>query len=274
MCSKNKVVATAKINMAHQIDNLQISRNFSKSALKYEKHAKVQYQMALQLISLLSDFINFVPNTCIDIGCGTGYGIKLLKKAFPDTATIGVDLSLEMLKVARSNYVETQWICSDMSRLPFPENTCDIVFSNAAFQWAPNATTLLQECYRVLSRNGILAFATFGESTLWELKRAFQNVDHVPHVHDFLSVTEWKQAASQFEVLSLSSYIQTFYYQNVRDILHHLKNIGATFASSQKKSNFLGKYALQQLSAAYETYKIYQQLPLTWEIILAVLKKY
>ena len=85
----------------------------------------------------------------LDIGCGTAHIIQELAKC-ENSEFIGLDLSIAMLKIAKSNTRTLQnvsLIRADGYRLPFRDCIIEIVISRLA----EHST---QEAYRILKNNG------------------------------------------------------------------------------------------------------------------------
>jgi ubiquinone/menaquinone biosynthesis C-methylase UbiE len=94
----------------------------------------------------------------LDLGCGTG-NIAYQIKSTVDADLIGVDVSMDMLKVARSKSLTV--VCSDVDNqhLPFRDNSFDTVIGAYVIHQIKNLNFLLSECYRVL-RDGVLVLLT------------------------------------------------------------------------------------------------------------------
>jgi ubiquinone/menaquinone biosynthesis C-methylase UbiE len=94
----------------------------------------------------------------LDIGCGTG-NIAYQIKNTVDTDLIGIDVSLAMLKVAKSKSLEV--VCTDIDnqQLPFQDSSFDTVIGAYVIHQIKNLNFVLSECYRVL-KDGVLVLLT------------------------------------------------------------------------------------------------------------------
>lgn len=89
----------------------------------------------------------------LDVGCGTG---RFLAR-FPKTDTIGVDLSLNMLKEAKK--IGVALVCGDAEHLPFKDESFDVVHS-AGLMGVFRSGKVLEEMARVV-RDGRYMYVSF-----------------------------------------------------------------------------------------------------------------
>ena len=79
---------------------------------------------------------------------------------------VGVDLNPGMLDVARANTPATgvpiEWRQGDLSALPFPNSSFDVVLCNQGLQYVPDKVVALREILRVLAADGRLAVTKSG----------------------------------------------------------------------------------------------------------------
>lgn len=93
----------------------------------------------------------------LDIGCGTGRLLERLATQFPDLQATGLDLSANMLRVARqSNYHRPRliYIEGKAESLPFADGQFDAVFSTISFLHYLEPKQVVSEIARVLSPGG------------------------------------------------------------------------------------------------------------------------
>ena len=131
--------------------------------------------------------------TVLDLGAATGSATALLQKRFGGAHIVSLDLSRNMLlqrKRRRRWFTRTSSVQADAERLPFADDSIDVVFANLLLPWVNDLAAVLAEVSRVLRKGGVLAFATLGPDSLKQLIRAWSHVDghaHVnqAHVHRF-----------------------------------------------------------------------------------------
>jgi len=107
-------------------------------------------------IDLIAKINHIEPKSIIDIGCGPGNSTQVLRNRWPKSQIIGLDSSAAMIKKAKQDYPNQEWIVADALSYN-PKKKYDIVFSNAVIQWIPNHEKLLTMFHEILSDNGILA---------------------------------------------------------------------------------------------------------------------
>ncbi len=113
-------------------------------------------------------------HTALDLGCGTGEMIRLLLEADPGRKLFGLDLSEEMLSVARAKLQgRAALTVGDSERLPYPDGMFDVVYCNDSFHHYPAPEKVLGEVSRVLRPGG-----TFLLGDCWQppVGRAIMNV--------------------------------------------------------------------------------------------------
>ena len=113
--------------------------------------------------SELDEFTNLVPKggKVLDVGCGAGIPTAkyLVNKGLKLT---GIDISETMLKMARKNVPDAEFIQKDMTQLDFDDNTFDGIISVYALFHVPKQEhkQIFQNFFRILKSGGILLINT------------------------------------------------------------------------------------------------------------------
>lgn len=93
----------------------------------------------------------------LDVGCGTGVLLERVRAEWPTARAVGVDLSFGMLGRARERGIEAvSLVRGDVGALPFSASCFDVVVSNSALHYWPDASAALREVTRVLRPGGRL----------------------------------------------------------------------------------------------------------------------
>ncbi len=129
---------------------LVIKRNFDMSTPTYddfERKYRFFSQLALKMREKIDDEVKLI----LDIGCGTG----VLGEVFDDSAVVGIDISSDMVRVARKRLHDT--LVGDGSRLPFRDDSFDAAVFNAVIFLIPDGENAIKEAMRVVRDNGKVA---------------------------------------------------------------------------------------------------------------------
>jgi len=105
--------------------------------------------------------------TVVDLGCGGGLDVFLAAaKVGPTGKAIGIDMTSEMLKLARHNAAKgtngqpitnVEFHQATIDKLPLPAGSADCVISNCVINLAPDKPAVFREIARVLKPGGRLA---------------------------------------------------------------------------------------------------------------------
>ena len=86
----------------------------------------------------------------LDVGCGTGELSRVLREEAADDATVvGCDADLELLAVARDRDASIPAVAGDALRLPFPDDSFDLVVCQALLINLPDPSVAVAEFARV-----------------------------------------------------------------------------------------------------------------------------
>ncbi|MGD0190871.1 MAG: trans-aconitate 2-methyltransferase [Rhizomicrobium sp.] len=135
------------------------------------------------------------PARVVDLGCGPGNSTALLAARWPDAGIEGVDSSAEMLADARKADIKARWTEADISAWT-PPSDYDVIFSNAAYQWAPDHATLLPRLVSHVAPGGVFAFQVprnFGDPCHTLIHDVAQNgpwASRLKNVRDWWNVLE------------------------------------------------------------------------------------
>jgi SAM-dependent methyltransferase len=105
----------------------------------------------LDLMQLLPD------DNVLDVGCGAGWLEQLLSERVPEGRVVGMDISDEMVRRARRNYValdNTMFVIGAADEIPWDANFFTRAISvESAYYW-PDPARGLREIFRVLREGG------------------------------------------------------------------------------------------------------------------------
>ena len=238
-----------------RLDKVSVKKSFNRAAKSYNRAAILQEEVLNRLLERLQ-YIRLAPEQIIDIGCGTGKAVSGLRRQYPKASQVSMDLAWSMLQETRKQYGlfrKKPLVNADMERLPFADNSFDLIFSSLALQWANDLPATLRDFARIGRQQGLLLFATFGPLTLSELRDSWQAVDQKPHVHQFVDMHDVGDAlmAAGFSQPVVDAEVIRLEYGKFRQVLDDLKNIGASNAEKNRSRGLMTPAKLKLLEASY-----------------------
>ena len=99
----------------------------------------------------------------LDLGSGAGADVLIAaRRVFPGGRAIGLDMTSEMLELARQNAAEAgadnvEFLEGHLEEIPLPDGSVDVVLSNCVINLAADKNIVLCEAARVLRPGGRLA---------------------------------------------------------------------------------------------------------------------
>jgi len=112
----------------------------------------------------LSNIMRWNGNV-LDLACGTGRLLGFLQALSYET--VGIDISKNMLMIARKKEKKIHFVLGDVENLPFRERIFLYSLCSRAFKLFPNPIKFLKECWRCLRINGILSLSFESKDPLW-----------------------------------------------------------------------------------------------------------
>lgn len=103
----------------------------------------------------------------LEIGCGSGYGTRLIQRYFQPTKIEAVDLDPRMIVLARKRVQDPtiSFRVGSATKLPFKSNTFDAVIEFGIIHHIPNWKKAVEELYRVLTPGGELLLEDLSAET-------------------------------------------------------------------------------------------------------------
>lgn len=174
-------------------------------------------------------YIKATPARALDLGCGLGQGLAVLRAQYPDAQICGVDWSSAMLAQAQKldpQRTDAGWLGrllkkrpvfdfaqADFRALPFAGASFDLLWSNLALHWDPAPHAIFPEWHRITSEGGLLMFSLFGPDTLRELRSALAGIDGGVHtlrfvdmhdIGDMLVHSRWSTPVMDMEQITIT----------------------------------------------------------------------
>lgn len=99
----------------------------------------------------------------LDVGCADGTFTKYYLEKFPETEGYGLDLSENIINIAKNNCPEGHFEAGDAYALPYLDDTFDLVHSAEMLEHLEFPEKAIKEMYRVLKKGGTLIITTPNE---------------------------------------------------------------------------------------------------------------
>jgi ubiquinone/menaquinone biosynthesis C-methylase UbiE len=133
---------------------------FDERATTYDKgrHGGLHHEISIRTANLVTAPAE-APRRILDIGCGTGYLLRLLAARFPDaTELVGVDPAPRMIDTARATTTDDRLSFSigAAEHLPAPDDRFDLAVSTTSFDHWSDQQAGLGECFRTIRPGGRL----------------------------------------------------------------------------------------------------------------------
>ena len=149
----------------------KLIKHYEKDALIYDFNRRFFLFGRHAMIKQIGNSLN--PASILEIGCGTGVNLAKLHQLFPQAQLTGIDLSQDMLNVAKSKLAGVDnitWV-NEM----FDENTVlpkfDLILCSYITSTVPDLEAMLQQINAHLTDNGHFACVDFHSSNV----EAFKN---------------------------------------------------------------------------------------------------
>ena len=252
-------------------DIKRVAADFDRAAKAYDQHAALQQNVLAEALEVAEDYFPKKAKI-LDAGCGTGQLQRLASRlAWQITQ---VDLAFSMCKTAQKHSPLT--VNADITALPFTDSSFDGIVSSLVLQWVNDIPLAMQEFARVLKPGGVAVLATFGPSTLHELRAAFTAIDPLPHVSEFKAMREFfaEAAKAGLQMLQFSQRLEHLQFPNATGLMRHLKLLGARHKMVQHRRGVMTPRQLKKLNAFYrEHYASGNAITSSWEIGMMAVKK-
>jgi ubiquinone/menaquinone biosynthesis C-methylase UbiE len=180
------------------IHDLEITRHPVGSPGFFADLDQYHFEKLHHLLRLV-DFNGYRGKRVLEVGCGAG--TDLVRFARGGAIVTGVDLSSSGIALARKNF-EQQGLSADLreadgERLPFEDDSFDLVYAHGVIQYTPDTERIVEECRRVLKPGGQAVFQAYNRVS-W--LNALSKLMKVPLEHEGAPVLK-KFSAAEFREL-------------------------------------------------------------------------
>jgi ubiquinone/menaquinone biosynthesis C-methylase UbiE len=131
-----------------------------------ERH---RYQEYAPWMPSVMGFNDFSGARLIEIGCGMG--TDLLQFARGGAHCTGVDLTPRSIEISRLHFdlykMRADFVLTDAERLPFADESFDVVYSNGVLHHTPGTAQAIREAHRILRPGGIAKVMLYHRHSLY-----------------------------------------------------------------------------------------------------------
>lgn len=207
---------------------------------------------------LLDKGINFISNSnlsesyILEVGCAYGDGSSYLVKKYNCRAE-GIDISESIIASAKDRHRNLifegnlNFISGNAEKLPYQNDTFDILFSEAAFSPIINKENAVSEYYRVLKKGGFIIINDFATKIPIYAKNredvyipCFQGVNTVENYADIFKKNDFNiiSAKEEYgELLGISMWVSKSFNIDIGEIGTYLNRY---YNYNREKSNCRG----------------------------------
>ncbi len=176
-----------------------VRQHWNRVAVKYDGWNKAYDTTHFQRFIEAMKHIQLAPGMrVLDVWSRTGNASRYLFEACPQIEYTGLELSEEMIRLARQKYPQRSFAEGSLVALPFPSAAFDRVLSLETLEHVPVPVQMLQEIRRVIKPGGRLVMSLPPAYAEWMTALVDgMKVNHGEGPHRFLPSREVKQLLDQ-----------------------------------------------------------------------------
>ena len=128
----------------------------------YKKVDDYLFPAKLWLDSLVDPVCRVIDRsaeTILDVGCGQGYPIRLIRIVMKPKKIVGVDLFEKYIKEARRAKLHDEYVVSDIRKMKFPAKSFDVVLASHVIEHLKpsDASKFIKDLERIAKKQVIIA---------------------------------------------------------------------------------------------------------------------
>jgi malonyl-CoA O-methyltransferase len=242
--------------------------NVDRIAHGYDHYAVLEREIADRLMDRLL-FFREPPKRILEIACSTGYFTEKLSLQYPDAEITAIDISPAMIHIAEHKQLKNvNFIVQDIFESAFKAGQFDAIVFNLFPCDHADLPRLMERCYAWLSVDGVLMFSTYGVDTLKEMRAAFAAVDEYAHVNEYIDmhlIGDLLLKMGFFQPVMNAEWV-TMTYRSLQSFWEDLRGIGSRLYDDRKRLGLFTPRQFKIVEATYDTLKVDDLYPATYEI--------
>ncbi|MDO4771583.1 malonyl-ACP O-methyltransferase BioC [Porphyromonas sp.] len=251
------------------IDKDLVRKRFASAISYYDEEASPQRMVSDRIAALLEEKTEVPSGRIFEIGCGTGFLSRHLWEKFGDSHQLLFnDLCPDMEAPLREKVGDkAEFSAFDAETTDWQEDFA-LIAAASCIQWWQHPTSFYSKSYRHLTEGGILAFGTYGQDNLHQLKE----VTGKGLNYDSAETVRHRLELAGYDEIHVEEMRHTLYFPDFLSVLRHLKLTGVNAVSSSTT------WTSAKISAADAHYRDLTHtsdgtLPLTYHAIIGIARK-
>ncbi len=235
-------------------ETLAVRRCNDRAAAGYSASSVVAREIFRRLECRL-DYLSVNPEVVVDLGCGNAESLAVLKKRYPKSLLLGVDLSLNMLQQQKSGRLFSRkpvLLQADAQCLPLADNSVDVLLASLLLPQCADTEAVFLEINRVLKPGGAVLFASLGPDSMKSMLDVMNLVDSnnerqlfsdMHDLGDMMAEAGLAQPVLDIEYLDIT-------YSSVDVMLAELRACGAVNTVIGRRRGLMSPIKAREISGA------------------------
>ncbi len=145
----------------------QVPKDYYQKGIRKNLFQKIWHRNKIKHAKKIIQNLTF--SRCLDVGCASGYMISEISSAYPNSKYFGVDVYDKAIEYAKVKYPHIKFYQSAAEKMPFKENSFDLIISYETIEHVKGPRGFLSEIRRMLKKDGTLILAMDSGNILFRI---------------------------------------------------------------------------------------------------------